>query len=181
MSLELRALSEYPFEPGISGVNFAAIGDTQGREIDYWTESGTQITALIGLGKIGVYEPKVAFDFNQHYHLEAVVHDGVFYASVRTRKGADKHADFHAIEFIGAALHYFQDNDQPINSWITWWFPGTVNFAPFYEIYEEGQDLALATYSTWTGKLAYQHGFTNVRVLSLNEHEVRLSLERAIR
>ncbi len=108
------------------------------------------------------------------FHFYATVNDnGVMELIIRTRgfdasegeNGQTKHPDLFARELVIRSLQYFRERDLEITGVAgKWWLNATSdNGQQFSQNLAQGQSKAEAAAGTWTGKLAAELGFPQVK------------------
>lgn len=72
-----------------------------------------------------------------------------------------RHPDFFAAKFVDFAIRNFELTRGEIRLWrATWRARGSDNYTEFIDFYDQTKDVLTAAKSTWTGRVAYSHGFS---------------------
>lgn len=79
-----------------------------------------------------------------------------------------RHPDFHAGEFVGDALKFFDERwgiipSHFIGIWLKRSSPSD-NYLQFMTSLSETEDPVIAAQNTWSGKIVGEHGYTNIGI-----------------
>lgn len=154
----------YPYIEGLYGIPFGQL--LVGSEVIVKSGSGRRLSCEMGRSRIHVLD-----EDEQMLGLSASVTSGVIKLNLQTRlnNGSQQgvHPDLFAAKFVGMALVNFRHHGVNVVSLIGKWHPGSVNYRAFQKTKVVTGDALLAAKSTWTGKIAALHGFTELNAEDL--------------
>jgi hypothetical protein len=81
------------------------------------------------------------------------------------------HPDLFGAKFVAMALANFESRGNEIIRYLSKWHPDSVNYEKFQAAKATSGDVALAAKSTWGGKIAATHGFTEFNLEDYLEDE----------
>ncbi|HUD04612.1 MAG TPA: hypothetical protein VMR59_01340 [Patescibacteria group bacterium] len=158
----------YPYIKGLHGIPFNQLPlESEGVVV---SGSGRQLYCELDQSRISV------IDINeQMLGLLARVTHGMMTLNLQTRLDANSstevHPDLFGAKFVEMALVNFRNNGVNVVYLIGKWHPGSVNYDAFQKVKLATGDMVLAARSTWTGKIAALHGFTELKVEDMLEDE----------